>query len=227
MRLIPFLFNMGGMSRIHRYEGEDIIVEFDLARCIHTGDCTRGLPAVFDTKRSGRWVHPDGAPATEVARICAACPTGALRCISKANGQLMDAPPAENTIQPVADGPLYVHGVMRVNGKALNTFRAAFCRCGRSRLMPWCDNSHRQSHFHDNGEIPYPPAPAAANRSAPLEIHVDADGPLMVEGPFTLLDATGNKQYCGDKAAFCRCGASAMKPYCDGTHRTRGFGRDQ
>jgi len=213
------------MSRIHRYEGKNVIVEFDLSRCIHTGDCTRNLPAVFDTRRSGRWVHPDGAATADVARICAACPTGALRCIDKTSAQPMDTPPGENTIQPVPDGPLYVHAVMQVNGKALNTFRAAFCRCGQSRLMPWCDNSHRQSHFHDQGDIPYPLAPAEP-AAGPLEIRFDIDGPLHVEGPFTLLDAAGKEQCRGNKATFCRCGASATKPYCDGAHRTHGFGQD-
>ena len=35
--------------------------------------------------------------------------------------------------------------------------------------------------------------------------------------------AEGNVLYEGDRAALCRCGGSANKPFCDGTHRTNGF----
>jgi len=213
------------MSRIHRYEGEDVVVEFELGRCIHTGDCSRNLPQVFNTKRSGRWVRPDGAAAADIARVCADCPTGALRCINKASGLPMDAPPAKNTIQVIADGPLYVHAEMTVNGKPEPGYRAAFCRCGASRLMPYCDNSHRACDFRDDGRVAVP-LPSPAERQGPLSVSVTPDGPLIVEGPFTLLDATGESVCESARAALCRCGASNMKPYCDGSHATIGFHSD-
>ena len=50
-----------------------------------------------------------------------------------------------------------------------------------------------------------------------------ADGPLLVRGGVRVLDAEGNVLYEGDKAALCRCGGSANKPFCDGTHKTNGF----
>jgi len=210
------------MSRIHRYTGETVIVEFDLGRCIHTGDCTRDLPAVFNTKRSGRWVHPDGAPTEDVARVCAACPTGALHCIDKDSGESMHAVPEQNTIRLVADGPLYVHADMQVNGEPEPTHRTALCRCGASRLMPRCDNSHRSCNFCDAGQVSVP-LPSEAAEQGVLSISSIPDGPLMVEGPFTLLDSRGTVVCKSGKAALCRCGASKMKPYCDGSHNSIGF----
>ncbi len=214
------------MSRIHRYDGAEVVVEFDLARCIHTGDCSRDLPEVFNTKRSGRWVQPDGAPAAQIAHVCADCPTGALRCIDKASGQAMDSPPKYNTIQIIADGPLYVHAKMRVNGKPEPGYRAAFCRCGTSRLMPYCDNSHRECNFRDDGKVTVP-LPSPAGSQGPLSINATPGGPLMIEGPFTLLDAAGQVVCESSKAALCRCAASKMKPYCDGSHTAIGFNQSQ
>jgi len=210
------------MSRIHRYEGEDVVVEFELGRCIHPGDCSRDLPDVFNTKRKGRWVHPDGAPAADVARICANCPTGALRCINKSTAEVMDAPPQCNSIQVMADGPLYVYAHMTVNGKPESGHRAAFCRCGASRLMPYCDNSHREIDFSDAGKV-LVPLPSKADRNGVLSISVTPNGPLKIDGPFTLLDAAGNAVCVSSGAAMCRCGASHMKPYCDGSHIAIGF----
>jgi len=210
------------VSRIHRYTGEEVIVEFELGRCIHTGDCTYALPEVFDTRRTGRWVHPDAAPPEDVAQACADCPTGALRCIDKTSGKPMHAAPQENTIQIIADGPLYVHADMQVGGELEPSHHVALCRCGASRLMPRCDNSHRETGFCDSGMVSVP-LPTEASESGILSISSIPDGPLMVEGPFTLLDAAGEKICKSGKAVLCRCGASKMKPYCDGSHMNIGF----
>jgi len=211
------------MGRSHRYEGEAAIVEFDLSRCIHAGDCTRDLPDVFSTKRSGRWVKPDAAPVADVARICAQCPTGALRCIRKATNQPMDIPPDHNTVQVVTDGPLYVHANMTVNGKPERGYRAAFCRCGASRLMPYCDNSHRETGFHDAGDVAVITASKKADEDGGLAINAIPDGPLMIQGTFTLLNGSGHEVCVNSGIAMCRCGASNMKPYCDGSHISSGF----
>jgi CDGSH-type Zn-finger protein len=52
------------------------------------------------------------------------------------------------------------------------------------------------------------------------------DGPLVINGPITLLDAEGNAlQLPTEKPAIalCRCGVSENKPFCDGSHRTGEF----
>ena len=49
-------------------------------------------------------------------------------------------------------------------------------------------------------------------------------GPYLVKGPVLLLDAAGD-EFRAERAtvALCRCGASATKPFCDGTHSKIGF----
>ena len=44
------------------------------------------------------------------------------------------------------------------------------------------------------------------------------DGPYLVQGSVTLLDADGNHYEVTDTIALCRCGRSGTKPFCDGTH---------
>jgi CDGSH-type Zn-finger protein len=50
------------------------------------------------------------------------------------------------------------------------------------------------------------------------------DGPLLVRGPFTLTDQDGNEiPVTRETIALCRCGASAIRPFCDGSHKLVGF----
>ena len=58
-----------------------------------------------------------------------------------------------------------------------------------------------------------------------VKITVRPNGPYRVEGPFQLLDANGGAWDLTGKPAvsLCRCGASANKPFCDGSHKTIGF----
>lgn len=60
------------------YEGAEVTVSFDGARCEHAAECVHGLPAVFDTNRRP-WIDPDGASADDVIEVVGRCPSGALR----------------------------------------------------------------------------------------------------------------------------------------------------
>ena len=57
-------------------------------------------------------------------------------------------------------------------------------------------------------------------------IRLRPNGPLVIDGPFKLIDAEGNAfTLPTDKplVALCRCGQSAKKPFCDGAHKSCGF----
>ncbi|NUQ60948.1 MAG: CDGSH iron-sulfur domain-containing protein [Pirellulales bacterium] len=60
-------------------------------------------------------------------------------------------------------------------------------------------------------------------------IKIRPNGPYLVEGPFRLIDSQGNAYTVnpGKPTALCRCGQSAKKPFCDGTHRTCGFAAEE
>lgn len=59
-----------------------------------------------------------------------------------------------------------------------------------------------------------------------VRIRLRDHGPLVVEGPVTVVDPEGNTYAISpDKPAIalCRCGESKNKPFCDGAHKACGF----
>ncbi len=50
------------------------------------------------------------------------------------------------------------------------------------------------------------------------KVEVSANGPLLVYGNITIKDRDGNETHKSKVTAFCRCGQSKNKPYCDGSH---------
>jgi uncharacterized Fe-S cluster protein YjdI len=68
-----------------------------------------------------------------------------------------------------------------------------------------------------------PVAPAAPAADADLRIEVRPNGPLVLHGHCTIERPDGGKDERDGKTSLCRCGGSANKPYCDGSHKTNGF----
>ncbi len=61
-----------------------------------------------------------------------------------------------------------------------------------------------------------------------VKILVKPNGPLLVSGEINLVDGAEKAFGLGGRTtiAFCRCGNSANKPFCDGTHNKIGFQSD-
>ena len=59
-----------------------------------------------------------------------------------------------------------------------------------------------------------------------VTINARANGPFLVQGPVTITDHEGNAfPIAADKPsiALCRCGTSANRPFCDGSHSRCNF----
>ena len=58
-----------------------------------------------------------------------------------------------------------------------------------------------------------------------VKITAMPNGPYVVEGLVQLVDARGQvvDVSARPRVALCRCGQSANKPFCDGTHSRCGF----
>jgi CDGSH-type Zn-finger protein len=60
----------------------------------------------------------------------------------------------------------------------------------------------------------------------PVTIRCRENGPLVVQGPVRIVDHLGNEFVSPpgkQNVALCRCGRSATKPFCDGSHKLCGF----
>ena len=62
---------------IKKYPKEDINIIWNSKKCIHSGNCTRGLGQVFKPKNTP-WIQPEGASKEEIIAQVNQCPSGAL-----------------------------------------------------------------------------------------------------------------------------------------------------
>jgi CDGSH-type Zn-finger protein len=67
------------------------------------------------------------------------------------------------------------------------------------------------------------PTDMLAVRDGPLHIDPEPNGPLQISGNMEVLAGTGRMVCRITSARLCRCGGSATKPFCDGTHAKIGF----
>ena len=64
-------------------------------------------------------------------------------------------------------------------------------------------------------------------RGAEVVLTACPDGPILVRGDVEIRDGEGRPvPRRRATVALCRCGASAIKPFCDGSHRDLGFRTD-
>jgi CDGSH-type Zn-finger protein len=97
------------------------------------------------------------------------------------------------------------------------------CRCGASKNKPWCDGSHTAAGFTATGEPTVAESKPLPARDGPLSIAPQVNGPLKVSGALEIVSGTGHTINRTQTTFLCRCGGSANKPYCDGTHKKNGF----
>ena len=57
------------------------------------------------------------------------------------------------------------------------------------------------------------------------KVTVVNNGPIRIEGEFTIVDAEGKEFGLAGRTviSLCRCGFSENKPFCDGHHGVKGF----
>lgn len=58
---------------------------------------------------------------------------------------------------------------------------------------------------------------------ARLVIRVRDNGPYHIPGSVSVVDVEGNVVRTEANVALCRCGHSGDKPFCDGSHKAKGF----
>ncbi|MBG1231228.1 CDGSH iron-sulfur domain-containing protein [Aestuariivirga litoralis] len=208
------------MSIEETVNGPNATIHFNARRCIHSRNCVLNRPDVFVPNVEGEWIHPENASATELVEIAHNCPSGAIR-VTLPDGAALEQPPIVNTVRLRENGPLALNAEADVAGE--KGLRFTLCRCGASRHKPFCDGSHTEEGFTASGE----PAPknfkALEMRNGPIIVDPTLDGPLHITGNLEVVTGTGKTINKVKDTWLCRCGHSANKPYCDGSHKAAGF----
>jgi CDGSH-type Zn-finger protein/uncharacterized Fe-S cluster protein YjdI len=202
-------------------EGKAVTIRFDGKRCVHARQCVLGQPRVFKANTPGEWIFPDEASAEAVAIVAHSCPSGAIT-YERHDGGAQETAPEVNVATVRENGPLAFRAPLTIGGAAAG-YRATLCRCGASANKPYCDGSHNTAGFTASGEPATKPGEPLAVRNGPLSIDPQPDGPLQVKGNLEITTGTGRTIARVTETWLCRCGRSANKPYCDGSHRRNGF----
>jgi CDGSH-type Zn-finger protein/uncharacterized Fe-S cluster protein YjdI len=209
------------MPDIDEYKGTHLTILNEGKRCIHSRHCVLNLPHVFKPNVDGPWIDPDAANVEATIAVITKCPSGALRYRPE-SAMPAEGAPGVNTIRTWEDGPLAVHGELDVAGDT-SSRRATLCRCGRSFNKPYCDKMHEKAGFKATGEPASGEAETLAVKNGPLKVTPTKDGPLQVEGALEICSASGRTISRTMETWLCRCGHSANKPFCDGSHAKVGF----
>lgn len=93
-----------------------------------------------------------------------------------------------------------------VNAATADDIAAAVQRCPSGALR-----------FERRDQASSEPTPARSTVTA------QSDGPLVLQGNFTIVDQDSGQARDLTRVSLCRCGGSHNKPFCDGTHARIGF----
>lgn len=122
-------------------------------------------------------------------------------------------------------GPLQLTGnitLVHEDGTVQYANHLTLCRCGHSRSKPSCDSQHLEKEFLNPGKISEASEIAASQRPSKITVSCIKDGPVTFRGRLRLHNQFG--QECVKlRGSLCRCGQSASKPFCDGSHSRTGF----
>jgi len=211
-------------NEIEEVRGKKATIRFDGGKCIHSRHCVLDRPDVFVPNVKGAWIRPDAAKPEALVALALNCPSGAIT-VERLDGGENEMPPQVNTLRLRENGPLAFHAALTLAGRPIG-LRATLCRCGQSKRKPFCDGGHVAAGFQATGEPKMQDSPALEKRDGELKLSPLSNGPLKVQGALEIVSGTGRTVKRVNEAFLCRCGASANKPFCDGSHAKIGFAAD-
>jgi len=221
---VPAAASADTTAGVERARGQQVEIEFETRRCIHSRFCVTWAPQVFLANVKGPWIHPDAMAVERVVEVAHACPSGAIR-YQRLDGGPQEVAPPVNLASVRESGPYAFRAQLVIDGVAAG-FRATLCRCGASKNKPFCDGSHHAVGFSATGEPASGKTDMLPVRDGVLAIDPQSNGPLRVRDNLEILSGTGRAVARITSAYLCRCGGSANKPFCDGTHAKIGFRSD-
>jgi len=134
-------------GKVNEWRGKGITIVDNTDVCCRDMSCINNLPQVFAEE------NPDAASVKEIIETIKKCPSGALTY--KMGGRHCQSFNREPAITIAKDGPLKVVGGIRLKddmgSKPACPEHYTLCRCGQSKNKPFCDGSHLNIGFKDDG----------------------------------------------------------------------------
>ena len=122
-------------------------------------------------------------------------------------------------------GPINLTGnitLVSEDGTVTYANHLSLCRCGASKNKPTCDDRHLEVEFLNSGRILEASDVQHSERPSKITISCIKNGPLTFRGKLRLRNNLG-QECVKQRGSLCRCGQSATKPFCDGSHEKVGF----
>jgi CDGSH-type Zn-finger protein len=122
-------------------------------------------------------------------------------------------------------GPLQLTGNITLvleDGSVQYANHLSLCRCGHSGTKPNCNGEHIEKEFLNPGKISEASEIAASQRPSKITVSCIKDGPVTFRGRLRMHNQFG-QEVVKMRGSLCRCGQSASKPFCDGSHSRTGF----
>ncbi len=140
---------MAGLKKKYTKENLTVIWQPDL--CIHSRECSKGLPQVFNPANKP-WVNMNAESVDRIRNQVDKCPSGALS-YEMNHEKTKNDKTMEKTLQidVSENGPILINGPANIiyqgNQELKESKTIALCRCGLSSRKPYCDGTHKREGF--------------------------------------------------------------------------------
>lgn len=135
------------VTKQKKYSNDELTVVWKPELCIHSANCVKGLPAVFNPNERP-WIKIENGDSATLMKTIDTCPSGALSYIK--NDAQTEKSINNIIVEILKDGPLIITGDILIKQGEKETVvekRAALCRCGASKNKPFCDGAHKEIGF--------------------------------------------------------------------------------
>ena len=131
------------------YTNGELTIVWKPRVCFHSKECVKGLPGVFNPDEKP-WIKPENGSTDELKQTINRCPSRALSYYMNKDGPAVEEKQDvmnETKVEVLQNGPLMVKGTIEIThadgSKESKTRNTAFCRCGKTGNIPFCDGSHK------------------------------------------------------------------------------------
>lgn len=86
-----------------------------------------------------------------------------------------------------------------------------------------CPSGALSYYLNEEDQSAEPSDKVVAEKAQIMKVEVSPNGPYLIKTECLIVHSDGREETKAGTVALCRCGASANKPYCDGSHKKIGF----